>query len=136
MRRATSVASVPGARRGMTLVEVVVALVILGGALLGMASFGLRFAQGVTDTRLRSTALDLATDRLEEVKVAPDYAAVGSYAGVEISPNGMRGFTRRTVVLRTGGLPSDSVDYRTVTVEVSATGMRTPVRKSTIIANY
>lgn len=136
MRRATSVPPVRGARGGTTLVEVVVALVILVGALLGMASFGLRFAQGVTDTRLRSTALDLATDRLEEVKVAPSYAAVSTYAGVEMAPNGMRGYTRRTVVVRIGGLPSDSVDYRTVTVEVSATGMRTPVRKSTIIANY
>lgn len=125
-----------GSRGGMTLAEIIVALTILCGAMLGLGVFGVRFTHNVTEVRQRSTALDLATDRLEEVKVAANYVAVDTYAGTETAPNGQSGFSRRTIVTRVGGSAKDVVDYKIVTVEITAPAITVPVRKTTIIANY
>ena len=126
----------PTQRRGMSLVEIVVALTILTGAMLGLGQFSVRFTQTMTQTRQSSTALDLAADRLEDVKVAPTYAGIDGYAGTETAPNGMKGFKRTTIVNRIGGLPNSVVDYRIVTVEVRGPAVIVPVRKTTIIASY
>lgn len=123
-------------RAGMTLVEIIAALTILCGAMLGLGAFGMRFAHNMTEVRQRSTALDLATDRLEDVKVAPNYLAVDGYAGTEAAPNGQKGFSRRTIVTRVGGGSKDVVDYKIVTVEITAPAITVPVRKTTVIANY
>jgi Tfp pilus assembly protein PilV len=123
-------------RRGLSLVEIVVALTILTGAMMGLAQFGVHFTQTLTSTRQRSTALDLAADRLEDVKVSSTYASIDSYAGTEVSPNGAKNFTRKTIVTRVGGASSSIVDYKIVTVEVTGAAIALPVRKTTIIANF
>ena len=124
------------ARGGMTLVEIIAALTILCGAMLGLGAFGMRFAHNMTEVRQRSTALDLATDRLEDVKVAANYVAIDAYAGTESVAGGQNGFKRRTVVTRVGGGAKDIVDYKIVTVEITAPAITVPVRKTTIIASY
>ncbi len=125
-----------GSRAGMTLVEIVAALTILCGAMLGLGGFGMKFAHNMTEVRQRSTALDLATDRLEEVKTAPNYLSIDGYAKTETAPSGQTGFTRRTIVTHVGGGARDFIDYRVVTVEITAPAITVPVRKTTIIANY
>src|SRR5258705_5678867 len=63
-------------REGLTLVEVIVALSILGGVLLALGMFSARLSQATSSSRIRITAAQLAADRLETVKGAARYSAI------------------------------------------------------------
>jgi len=124
-------------RDGMTLVEVIVAMVLLAGVLLSLGRFSAALAHTTGTARLTATATQLVGDRLETVKGAPRYLAIESlYVAIEPSIAGFNGFTRRTYVARVGGLATDTIDYKIVTVEVGHASLAKPVRKSTIIAPF
>jgi prepilin-type N-terminal cleavage/methylation domain-containing protein len=124
-------------RRGMTLIEVMIALVILTGALLSLGSFVTNFTHTVATSGVRTTAGELAADRIETVKSAVKYDSLETlYAGTEATVTGHPGFSRQTIIQRVGGVPGDSVDYKIVTVVVSNQALRAPVRKTTIIADF
>lgn len=124
-------------RKGMTLVEVLVAVVLLAGVLLGMGAFSAAMARTSGTARVTASATQLVADRLEIVKTAPRYTAIESlYVALESSIPGQSGYTRKTLVRRVGGQPTDSIDYKIVTVEVSHAAIAKPVRKSTIIAPF
>jgi prepilin-type N-terminal cleavage/methylation domain-containing protein len=130
---------VRGARRGFTLVEVVVSLVILGGVFLGLALFVSNMAHSSAYSRLEDTAEDLVADRLETVKSATDYASIDSlFARSEgVIPGAeYAGFARQTIVDHVGGQPADSVDYKLVTVIVTNPALPKAVRKTTAIASF
>lgn len=126
------------ARRGYTLVEVLVAVTLLAGTILGMAEFTRRFTRGTADVAVTARASDLATQQLETVKawrtygslVATYHDQVESYS----DPSPYRGLTRRTLVARTG--PTAITDHVTVTVVVTGAGLPAPVRRSTVIAAF
>lgn len=121
-------------RRGMTLIEVLMALVILTGALLGMGRFITNFSHATSDGTLTSTAADLVLDRLEYLKATRPYSALSSYDDDEEDDiPGYPDFTRTTKVLRTNNA---QYDYTAVTVTVSHPSLSAPVKKSTIIAAY
>ena len=131
--------SVARSRDGMTLIEVIIATVILGGALMSLAGFVAKFAHTVSDSDIRGIAAELAADRIETVKAATQYATIDSlYAKTEGrgSITGYPKFTRQTLIQRVGGGATDLVDYRIVTVIVMAPPLRTPVRKTTIISDF
>jgi prepilin-type N-terminal cleavage/methylation domain-containing protein len=125
-------------RRGMTLVEVIVAIVILTGATLTMGGFISRFAHTASVSGIRATAAELAADRLETVKQAPTYAALEeTYRGDEATIAGHPGFRRATVISHVarserGGLD----DYMLVTVVVTHASLGAPVKKTTIISAF
>lgn len=125
-------------RAGMTLVELIVALALLGGALLALAMFTVRFAHASSLSQVQSTAIALADDRLERVKSYGSYAGIDSvFPGTETSIPGAPHFQRQTIVQHVGGTPSDSIDdYRAVTVIVTNPELTTPVRKTTFIAAF
>ena len=124
-------------RKGMTLVEVLVALTILSVVMLGLGTFNTNFARTVSEAGIKSTASDLVADRLEVVKSGSRYDLIESnFQGSESSIPGHGGFARRTMVLHVGGSPADSVDYKVVTVEVTAPRLSKPVRKSTVISSF
>lgn len=124
-------------RRGLSLVEVIVALSILGGVLLALGMFSARLSQATSTGRIRVTAAQLAADRLEEVKTAPRYSVIEStYVATEGTLAGYPGFSRRTWVQRVGGAVADTIDYKIVTVQVSHAQLTGNVRKSTVIAPY
>ena len=125
-------------RAGMTLIEVMISLVIVTGAILSLSAYMTRFARAVTSSDLKSTANELASSRIEEVKNAPRYTAIDSMYGKSESFTEKRysGFTRRTVVSHTGGGPADFYDYKTITVIVQNPHMSRPVRKTSVIAAF
>ena len=125
------------ARRGMTLVEVLVSVVLMAGVLLGLGAFSAGMARTSGTARVTATATQLVNDRLELVKTAPRYTAIESlYVALETSISGQSGYTRKTLVRRVGGQPTDSIDYKIVTVEVAHSALKKAVRKSTVISVY
>lgn len=128
------------ARRGLSLVEVIVALAILGGVLIALAMFSARLAQSTSAARFRIAAAQLAADRIEYAKGAPRYTAIESLTVATeanvASSDSIRGFTRRTWVQHVGGLVTDTIDYKTVTVQVTHPQMSGNIRKSTVIAPF
>lgn len=123
-------------RRGMTIIEVIVAIVLLSGALLAMTAFMGRYAKVSGETSRRSEANELVADRLEEVKGALVYSAIDGYAKTETSITGHPGLTRKTLVTHTGGTAPSLVDYKTVTVIVTGPGLTTSSKKTTIISVF
>ncbi|MBK5187066.1 MAG: prepilin-type N-terminal cleavage/methylation domain-containing protein [Gemmatimonadaceae bacterium] len=122
-----------GHRSGMTLIEVMIALVILTGAVLGMGKFITSFAHATSDGALSSVASDLVLDRLETIKGSTSYAGLDAYNVTESAIPGFTGYKRVTLVTRT---LDATEDYKAVTVTVSNPGLSTPVKKSTIIAAF
>lgn len=121
----------------MTLVEVLVALVLMAGVLLAMGRFSGALAHTTGTARVTASATQLVADRLEQVKSAPRYTAIESlYVATESSIAGFGGFTRQTLVKRIGGTATDSIDYTIVTVQVNNSALSKAVRKSTVIAPF
>lgn len=127
----------PHAPRGLTLVEVIVSLAILGGVLIALGMFSARLAQSTTSSRIRVEAAQLAADRLEAVKGAPRYSAIESlYVATEASIPNFPNYRRQTWVERVGGQVADTIDYKIVTVQVTHKQLAGSVRKTTTIAPY
>lgn len=124
-------------RRGFSLIEVVVALGLLGGVLFGMSAFSMRLAQASSVARTRATAGQLISDRLESIKGAPRYTVIDSmFVATESDAGGFKGFTRQTWVTRIGGQPTDTIDYKLITVEVRHAKLTKNLRKTTAIPPF
>jgi Tfp pilus assembly protein PilV len=131
--------AVPRAREGVALLETLLALTILAGTLLSAGAYFTRLTRGVADERTRATALFLVGDRFEQIKTAPSYGSIDSlYVAYETNITGYAGYSRRTEVTRVGGLPTDSLDYKiiSVTVTTPAIPRSVTVKKSTVIADF
>ena len=119
------------------MIEVVMAIMLLTGALLGMGAFLGQFAKAGSTMQIRTTANQLVADRLEEVKGAVRYSAIDSiYAKTESPVANNPAFTRQTLVSHVGGGPPDLVDYRIVTVIVTSPALKRPAKKTTIISAF
>ncbi|MGQ0766087.1 MAG: type IV pilus modification PilV family protein [Gemmatimonadota bacterium] len=120
-------------RRGISLLEVMVALTILGTSLLGMAEYGRRFARTNSMAMFQNTALDVATERIERVKSERNYTTMDTLAGTHsVNVNGVI-YTRTTVIVQT---LTSQLAYKTITVSVSRPQMTAPVKKTTAIARF
>jgi prepilin-type N-terminal cleavage/methylation domain-containing protein len=128
------------ARRGMTLVEVMIAIVILSGAMIGLAKFGGQFEHTTATAGDMSLASDLANARIEQVKAFRTYASIvatynattQTYVGDPI----YNGFTVKTAAVRCAGCPTTTNDYITVTATVTGRSLVAPIAKTTIIAVF
>jgi prepilin-type N-terminal cleavage/methylation domain-containing protein len=118
---------------GMTLVESMVAVTILGSVTLGLGAFMAKFTRTATEVRHSAKAAQLAAQRLEVIKGAGQYDSLSKYAGTETAIPGYAGLTRKTIVTRVGGDSTSTVDYQIVTVEVTGLTLKAAVRKTTAI---
>ena len=118
----------------MTLIEVIIAMVILSGVVLGMGSYVTKFARGGAEASIRSTASDLVSDRLEQIKACGKYSTLeATYAGTESSLAGFPGYSRSTVIQRVN---TPAVDYKVITVTVSNVALSSPIKKTTMISSF
>ncbi|MFI5232549.1 MAG: prepilin-type N-terminal cleavage/methylation domain-containing protein [Gemmatimonadales bacterium] len=127
------------ARRGMTLIEVMIAIVILSGAMIGLAKFGGNFEHITATSADMSLASDLATLRIEQVKAYRVYStlvATFNNTTQTYSTDPYKGFSVRTVAARCAGCPTASNDYITITATVSGRSLVSPIAKTTIIAVF
>ncbi len=120
-------------RRGFTLVEVVFAIAMLGGVLLGFAAFTRNFVRASNAAALRAAASDCAVERIEAAKAATTYAGLDTLTGNEPVARCTGGYARRTVVRQTR---TAQLDYKTVTVTVTHPALGTTVSKTTAIAAF
>jgi Tfp pilus assembly protein PilV len=130
---ATTVARTPAHRRGISLLEVMVALTILGTTLIGMAEYGRRYARTNANSAMLNNALDLASARLERVKAERNYTSMDTLATTETAIPGYPSYTRVTAILQT---LNAQYAYKTVTVTVTHPSMPTAVKKTSAIARF
>ncbi|MHB1073688.1 MAG: type IV pilus modification PilV family protein [Gemmatimonadaceae bacterium] len=125
------------ARRGFTLVEVIVAIAVLTVGLMALMGMTVRFATAGARSRQMLAATDLAVNRLEVARNAATYAGLDALAADETNPDGVRGYRRTTTVRRVGGqATSDSMDYKVITVTVRPLALRDSVRKTLAIPSF
>jgi prepilin-type N-terminal cleavage/methylation domain-containing protein len=128
------------ARRGMTLIEVILAVVILSGAMLGLSRFLSSFQHTTSDSTMQYLASDLATQRVEEIKAYTVYSTlVATYNGVAetfASNPVYAGFTRTTSAVQCAGCPDGVNDYITVTVTITGNNLTAPKTKTSVIAAF
>ena len=123
-----------GDRRGFTLVEIMVALVILFVVILGFASTTGRFLNQVTTSTQQANAIQLAEDRIEMVRMDPNYGGLDTlYGKTEMNFPTLPDFTRTTTIVRTGGSGQPN-DYKTITAKVTAPGLLAPVSRTVTVA--
>lgn len=129
-------------RAGMTIIEVLFAIVILSGVMLSLARFGQSFTRAARNAANLAIASDLATARLEVVRGHTVYGTIVSTFGgasetsagsANPSMTGFDGYTRATGATRT---QTDSTDYVTVTVTVTAAVLSAPIAKTLVIASF
>lgn len=117
-------------RSGFTLVEVIVAVVILLGVVLGITQLTARTIHTLTTSDRQLAAVQLVEDRLEQVRLDPDYAQLeSSYGGTEYTFRSLPGFARTTQIVHVGG-DGKGPDYKRITVSVTGPGLPAPVART------
>ena len=138
MTRQTDDAACPRlrVRSGFTMVEVIVASVILGAALLAMAGFTVRYQQVDASARVVSKAQQAANERMERVRTAQPYLSLDTMATTESSVPGYPGYSRQTLVSHVGGLATDTVDFKVITVRVTTPGVARTISKTSMVGAF
>lgn len=122
------------ARGGFTVIEVIVALVILSTAVLGLAGSATRLTTAAATAELRAQAVYAADDRIGRIEMDGRYTLLDSlYEAVE---NGVPapGFMRTTTVEHIRVTSPDTLDYLMVTVNVTGPGLTAPVKRTLVVA--
>jgi prepilin-type N-terminal cleavage/methylation domain-containing protein len=116
--------------RGFTLIEVMMALVIMTAVLLAMGGVTASFVHQVAVADRNTAALQLADARIEAIQTDPYYAGLDTaYAGTESDFPTLPGYTRTTTILAVGGA-GQAVNYKKVTVTVAGPGLAQPVART------
>ena len=117
--------------------EVIVALMILAVAMLGSQALAATMVRTVTTSNAQMAAAQLVEDRIDLIRTDPSYDSLSTkYAGTESTLPGWPTFQRVTQLSRTRDSTAAGItDYIMVTVQVSGTGLRVPVRRTTVIGS-
>lgn len=122
------------ARAGFTIVEVIVALVILSIAVLGLAGSATRLTTAAATAEVRAQAVYSADDRIGRIEMDRRYTLLDSlYEAVENGVPGP-GFVRSTTVEHIQVTSPDTLDYLMVTVNVTGPGFTEPVKRTLVVA--
>lgn len=117
-------------RTGFTLIEVMIALVILTVVLLAIGGATARYVHSVATSDWEEAARQLAHDRIEEIRLYPDYGGLDTlFQAVESGFPSLPGYTRTTQVVQVGG-PGRPMDFKRITVTVDGPGLVDPVART------
>lgn len=122
-------------RRGFTLVEIIVALLLLSVAVLGMGASSATLVRRAMDAELESLAQQAVEDRLARVVLEPTYSSIDDYIGTESIVPGLDGASRVTAVehFRVNGSGGRMIDFREITVTVSGGPIRIPYSRAVTV---
>jgi prepilin-type N-terminal cleavage/methylation domain-containing protein len=124
-----------GRAAGFTLVEVVVALVILTTAVLGLAASASRLATTSATAELRALALQSVEDQIARIRLDPRYGGLDTlYAGVESGLFSIQGITRTTTVTHVQQTTPLVLDYKRISVTVEGTLITEAVSRQIVVA--
>lgn len=120
-------------RRGFTLLEVALALAILAGIVLVLATTTARFVHTATIDQQRTQADAAADAHVARIRLFPVYDSLAArFAGTD-ADTPFPGWTRITTVTRIGG-PGQPNDYTRVTVGIVGPNLPDTVRRSITVA--
>lgn len=126
---------------GFTLVELSIAITIMGIALLAVPLAGAKFSKTVSTNRIRNEANALADAWVARCRAEPNYVALDSNVAGKcrgtVTALGTYSFTRTTTVTTDATLSgiADSLnDYKRITVVVDGGGLTSQVRRTITIA--
>jgi prepilin-type N-terminal cleavage/methylation domain-containing protein len=119
-------------RHGFSLIEVMIALVILSGVLLSLAASTTRYLSIITKNRIRIQSGAVADAQISAVRVAPNYLTLTSQFDGTLANVPLPGYSRVTRVVRTGA--GTTADRTGVVVTVTGPQLPTPVIRYTTIA--
>jgi type II secretion system protein I len=122
----------PTSTRGFTLIEVMIALVILTSIVLSLGAGTTRYLSTITRSRIRIQAAAVADARIAEMRVNPDYATLTATFNGTVAGLPFVGYNRVTQVVRTGA--GTNADRTRVKVTVTGPQLATPVIRYTTIA--
>jgi prepilin-type N-terminal cleavage/methylation domain-containing protein len=125
-------------RRGFTLVELLIAIVMLTIVLTTIARYTGQYLHAVATSTARMTAAEVARERIGLVDMDPSYPTLAAVwgAGAQADLTGFPGFPsmrRRTTVLRVTGVAPPR-DYTIVTVRVTEPTMGPAIDVTTVVA--
>lgn len=121
-------------RNGFSLVEVIVALVLMSIAILGLQLVAASMLQQTSASQIRLSAAQLAEDRVDLIKLEPNYANLSNYVAVETNITGFPRYSRRTtLVARRDSTASGITDFKRMTVAVTAPGLATPIIRNVTV---
>ena len=122
-------------RSGFTLVEMLLAIVILAIILGSVARYTGQYLHTVTTSTTRTAAAEIARERIGLVDMDPSYTTLAAvWAGTEIGFAGYPSMTRVTTVSRVTGVAPQS-DFTIVTVRVTEPTMGAPINVTTVVAS-
>ena len=122
-------------RKGFTLIEILIAMVILTIVSMGLAKFVATFLHTVGTSTAKTVATAVGQEQLELIRADPSYTTlVTNYNNVTTTGfPGYASMTRTTRVVRTTG-NTPRRDYTRITVTVSEPTMGTPVNVTIVVA--
>ena len=120
-------------RKGFTLLEVAIALSILGGVLLVLATTTARFMHTVTLDRVRTQANAVADAHVALIRLWPTYDSLSVEFSGTTPDYPFTGWTRETTVTRIGGVGQPN-DYTRITVAITAPALDSAVSRTVTVA--
>jgi prepilin-type N-terminal cleavage/methylation domain-containing protein len=123
-------------QRGFTLIEIMIALVLLAVVILGLATTTSQFVHTVVEGQGRTAGIELAQQRIAQIQLAPNYAALDTAFGkTETTFPGLTGYKRITTVRHVGS-STDTIsgDYKLFTVKVMAPGIADTIQRTVLVA--
>lgn len=127
MKKITSLHNITGRNHGFTLIEVIVAILLLTVALLGLVSLTTMAIKGNAFNKTSSTATTLAKDKMEELKsmaytaipagpTTDNWAADGITAGSYFTRtwSATLGTGTKTITITVSWPPSRTVELKTI----------------------
>jgi type II secretory pathway pseudopilin PulG len=117
------------------MIEVVVAVLILGGALLSMGMFVTNYSRATRSTNARAVAGQLVASRLEQIKSWNNYYTIMSqFTATETAV--LTGYDRRTYTKQIGGTSGSKQDHILVTVAVYGKAIPDTVKNTIAIPRF
>jgi prepilin-type N-terminal cleavage/methylation domain-containing protein len=122
-------------RNGFTLVEMLLAIVILAIILGSVARYTSQYLHTVTVSTTRTAAAEVARERVGLVDMDPSYTTLAAtWVGDSLNFPGYPGMRRVTTVSRiTGTAPQR--DYTIITIRVTEPTMGAPIDVTTVVAS-
>lgn len=122
-------------RDGFTIVEVLLALLLLSFMVMGFQAATGKIIHYAAQSDRQAVAVQLVEDRLDLIELDPEYEAlVGRYTESASTLADYPTMTRTTDLVRTTAvLASGILDYITVTVMVESASLREPVSRTIVL---